>query len=261
MTTTAPLPDSDAAPAAAPKPAAEARLLVRRSMTAALATLDQATAHPYASLVLVATMPGGAPLLLISQLARHTRNLTAEPRASLLFDGTGRSADPLAGGRVTLIGRMVTESAEAARRRFLARHPSAETYVDFADFAFYRLDVERAHYVGGFGRIVELPAAEVLTSTESAEALLAAEAEIVAHMNMDHADAVGLYATNLAGESQGPWRMAGIDPDGADLIAGARAARLVFPSSIATPGQARRMLADLAHAARGSSPGGRQGLT
>lgn len=230
-------------------------------MTAALATLDQATGHPYASLVLVATTADGSPILLLSRLARHTRNLLAEPRASLLFDGTAGTADPLAGNRATLIGRIGIEESPAARRRFLARHPSAAGYVDFGDFAFFRLAVERAHFVGGFGRIVELPAAELLTNLAGAEQLIAAESDIIAHMNTDHADAVGLYATTLAGAEPGPWRMTGIDPAGADLVMATQSVRIAFSQPIATPGDARRVLADLAHAARGPSPTSPERLT
>lgn len=223
--------------------------MVRRGLTAALATFDRATGHPYVSLVLVATTPAGEPLLLLSGLARHTHNLRANSRASLLFDGTSGSADPLAGGRATLIGRVLSRDGAWARDRFLSRHPSASAYADFADFGFHALAVQGAHFIGGFGRIVELTAADVLIATAGAETLLAAEPEIVAHMNQQHAAAVAHYATEVLGEPVDAWRMTGIDPEGADLVAGARTTRLSFAGRAATPQDARRELAHLAGAA------------
>ncbi len=234
--------------------AADIRRLVRCSLTAALATLDQASGYPYASLVVVATTAAGAPVLLLSRLAKHTRNLVGDKRASLLFDGTSRSADPLSGSRVTLVGRLAPCDSAAVRDRFLARHPTAENYVDFTDFGFYSLSIESAHFIGGFGRIVEVPASDVLVDTAQAAALLAAEQDIVVHMNQHHADAVSLCATRLLGQTEGPWRMVGMDPEGADLQAGGRLTRLVFATRVLTPEDARRELAHLAGAARGPSP-------
>lgn len=226
------------------------RRLVRRALKGALGTLDRGSGHPYASLATVATDSGGRPLLLLSRLALHTQNLMADDRASLLIDGTDAAGDPLAGGRVTLIGRVVETSDERQRARYLSRHPQAAMYAGFADFSFYRLDVERAHYVGGFGRIVDFSAADMTIGFEGAEPLIAAEAEIVAHMNVDHSDAVSLYATRLAGAPDGPWRMTGIDPEGIDLVASGVAARIEFPSRVISAAGARQSLVALAAAAR-----------
>lgn len=247
-----------------PTPAEDVRALTRCALTASLATIDQATGYPYASLVTTATACDGTPVMLLSSLARHTRNLLADSRASLLVDGTAGSADPLAGGRATLIGRVsrvADGSAAAARTRFLARHPEAESYADFADFGFFALAPERAHYVGGFGRIIEISGGEIVTSTAGAEALIEAESDIVSHMNEDHFDAVRLYATHLLGQPDDSWRMTGIDPNGADLAAVRRTARLNFAKRVTNPDDARRTLADLARAARGASPRGDEGLT
>lgn len=233
-----------------PLPSADARLLVRRGLKAALATSDAASGRPHASLVTVATEPDGTPLCLISTLAQHTRNLQRDPRACLLFDGTDGLGDPLEGGRVSVFGRAETADDETARRRFLARHPSAEVYVDFSDFAFYRLAVEGAHYVGGFGRIHDLAPEDLLTETAGAAELMAAEDGIVQHMNEDHADAVALYATRLLGAPDGAWRFVGCDPDGCDLILGDRALRLTFPAPVATPEEVRATLVALVRQAR-----------
>jgi len=125
--------------------AADARALVRRALKASLATIAAGSGYPYASLITVATEASGAPVFLISTLAQHTKNLSLNPRASILFDGTGAAGDPLQGARVTLYGKAEKTGEEAARRRFLARHPEAEFYADFPDFAFWRLAVEGAH--------------------------------------------------------------------------------------------------------------------
>lgn len=237
-------------PLAPDEPASAARRLTRMALKGSLATLDRETGHPYASLVLVATEPDGAPIFLISNLALHTRNLQKDPRASVLVDGTGGLGDPLTGGRVTLMGEAKPTASATALRRFLARHPSAEGYAGFADFAVYRLAPARGHYIGGFGRIVDLEPESLLTDVAAAEGLIEAEAGIIEHMNSDHADAVALYATELAGCTPGAWRMCGIDPGGADLLHCTTAARIDFPTRVHTPDEARGVLVGLVGEAR-----------
>ena len=224
---------------------------MRTALKGALATLDRRSGHPYASLVTLATEPDGAPLMLISKLALHTQNLAADPRASLLIDGTSATGDPLAGGRVTLIGRAEPTASPTARERFLARHSHAEGYAGFPDFAFYTLKLEGAHFIGGFGRILDLSPSDLLLDLAGAEALVAAEADIVEHMNEDHAGALELYATELCGAPGGPWRMTGIDPEGCDITCDGEARRVPFGTRITSPGEARQELVRLAGEARG----------
>lgn len=231
-------------------PAAEARSLVRRALKGALATLDRLTGHPYASLVTLATEPAGAPVFLISCLALHTQNLAADERASVLVDATGNDGNPLAGGRVTLIGRAVPATSQAARSRFLARHPEAEGYAGFGDFSFFELDVERAHFVGGFGRIVALERSGVLLEPSACQAVAEAEADILEHMNTDHAGAIELYATRLLGADGGPWRLSGVDPEGCDIVCPGQALRLPFESMATSPAAIRREFTRLAGLAR-----------
>ena len=229
----------------------EAKRLLRQIRAGALATL--APEGPFASLVSVATLPDGSPLMVVSQLSAHTRHLQADPRCSLLL-AEGGKGDPLAHPRLTLVGRAeraTPEQRPAWRARYLARHPKAELYVDFADFSFWRIAVAAAHLNGGFARAASFTAAEILTATEGAEALVEGEAGAVAHMNADHRDALRLYATGRAGAPDGDWRMSGLDPDGIDLAFGDRTARLAFPSRITGPGELRRVLVDWAKAARG----------
>jgi hypothetical protein len=215
-----------------------------------MATIDANNGYPYASLVTLATDASGAPTLLISNLARHTANLANDPRASIMVDETGALADPLQGARVTVHGKLERTKQGAVRRRFLARHPEASFYADFPDFGFFRLAVEGAHYIGGFGRIFDLAPSELLIRTDEATSLLEGEPVIVEHMNEDHADAVELYATALGDGESGAWRMTGIDPEGCDIMCKGTARRIVFAEPVTTPQEARKELVRLAAEAR-----------
>jgi heme oxygenase (biliverdin-IX-beta and delta-forming) len=230
-----------------------ARSMVRAALKGSLASLLTPSGHPYASLLLTATEPDGAPVFLISKLALHTKNLSVDARCSLLIDGTGTDADPMAGARITLIGEARPTSSATARARFLARHPAAEGYADFPDFSFYAFDITSAHFIGGFGRIVDLKRDDLLIDVSGAEALIEREADITGHMNEDHADAIELYATRLLGASPGAWNMSGIDPEGCDLVLGARALRLPFETRVTNGEEARKELVRLVGAARSNA--------
>jgi hypothetical protein len=228
-------------------PAIEARALIRASTRAALATLMPDGA-PYASLVMTACAPDASPMILISDLAAHTANLTRDGRASLLFDGTSGLANPLTGARVSVIGRFMPADDAMVRKRYVARHPDAADYAGFADFRLWRMAVARAHLVAGFGRIHWVAGDELLQPVP--DALMAAESDIIEHMNRDHAEAVALYATVLLGRGGGDWSITGIDSEGIDLRGEADTARLAFDSPINGPEQARATLAALAQKAR-----------
>src|ERR1700750_2908729 len=136
--------------------------LLREGRSGALATLMAGSGDPYCSLVNVATAADGTPLLLISRLAVHTRNVLADPRASLMLDER-KEGDPLQGARVMLMGSVAKTESPDARRRYLAYQPEAEMFAGFADFAFYELKLRGAHLVAGFGRIVDLAPSDLLT--------------------------------------------------------------------------------------------------
>jgi hypothetical protein len=136
------------------------------------------------------------------------------------------------------------------RRRFLARHPKSELYAAFGDFSFWRMTVASAHLNGGFARAADLGPADLMTDLAGADEMIAAEEGAVKHMNADHTEATRLYATRLLGEDDGPWRLSGLDPDGADLTAGDRTARLAFPQRVTTAGALRQVLVELAKQAR-----------
>jgi putative heme iron utilization protein len=229
-----------------------ARHLMRSRGHAALGT--SLAGRPYVSLVSAACDSDASPLLLLSDLAQHTRNLAAEPSVSLLFEDVGGHADPLARPRLTLLGRAERCEEPRALARFTARHPASASYAGFADFHLYRIAIERGHLVAGFGRINWIEAAELLFSTD-ASALAAAEPGILDHMNRDHADAIELYAQHLLGRRETGWRMTGIDPEGVDLRSGGETARLDFDAPVLSPAAARRTLAALAQRAR-VKPGG-----
>ena len=150
----------------------------------------------------------------------------------------------------TLLGTAEPIAADGIRRRYLERQPEAEMYVGFADFSFYRMALKGAHLVAGFGRIVDLKPEDVLTPTDDAAELIAAEPEIVAHMNEDHAEACRLYATKLLGAADGAWRCVGCDPEGMELQLERTALRLAFPQRVRAPGVLRQVLKQLAEQAR-----------
>lgn len=227
--------------------------LLRRLDRAVLATAlpnggGDNTAWPYASLVLVALDHALAPILLLSDLAEHSKAIAADSRVSLLFDGTAGLDQPLTGPRVTLIGRAAVAGDDEARRRFLARHPDAAMYAGFKDFRFYRVTPERAHIVGGFGRIHWVERAALVPA--AAAGLAEAEPGIVEHMNEDHRDAVQLYANRLLKRPGSGWKMTGIDRAGIDLRQAGEVGRLEFEAPLQEAAEARKVLVALVAKAR-----------
>ena len=231
----------------------EARRLIRSRRHAALATSIEG--RPYASLVATACDGDASPLLLLSDLAQHTANLAAEPRCALLFEATEGFADPLAGPRLTLLGRAERCGDARAAARFAARHPASVGYASFADFHLYRVAIERGHFVAGFGRIAWIEGEE-LRFVGDVAALAAAEAEIVERCNRNHAAAVALCAARLLGRAGAGWQITGIDPEGIDLRRDTETARLDFAAPVLTPDAARRILTALARSARDARPAG-----
>lgn len=239
-------------PPAPIQPSDIVRSLLRRSRQGALATLMPNKGDPYCSLVATASAPDGAPLLLISRLAIHTKNILADARVSLMLDER-IAGDPLEGARVMLAGvarQIEGDAATVSRRRYLAAHPKAEMFADFPDFSFFRIDVQGAHLVAGFGRIVDLRPSSFLTDVDQANELIAAEPDIVAHMNADHRDTLNLYATKLLGAESGEWHCTGCDPDGLDLHIGRHTLRLPFPRRVNDSVALRKVLKELADIAR-----------
>jgi putative heme iron utilization protein len=229
-----------------------AKKLLREGRSGALATLSAGSGDPYCSLVNVATAVDGAPLFLLSTLALHTKNIMADARISLMLDER-KEGDPLEGARVMLMGTCAQCSKKlgsSVASAYLRRHPDAEMFANFGDFSYYRMEIARAHLVAGFGRIVDLKPQDVLTDISDAQPLTDSEADAIAHLHADHADACRLYATKLLGAPDGEWRCVGIDPDGIELQSGRLALRLPFPQRVNAPGPLRAILKQLADQAR-----------
>jgi len=224
-------------------PAHLARGVMRGQDRAALATAHAGLdGWPSPSLVQVALDLDGTPILLVSRLAEHTRNMERDARVGLLFDGTGGLDEPLTGPRVSVLGRAEPSASPRHRARFLARHPDAGMYADFGDFGVWRVAVERAQLVAGFGRIHRIAADELLLAADRVAMLAEREPAIVAHLNAEYADILRLCATALLGQpdgggadgggAEGGWMVTGVDPDGLDLRWGSRTARLDFECEV-----------------------------
>ncbi len=237
---------------AVPEAVDEARRLIRGASVATLAT--QAAGQPYAALVTPAPAPDLSPLLWLSTLSEHTRQLAAEPRCALIFAGPPAEANPQTAPRVTVTGlaKRVPEAEVAPlKARFLARHPYAALYAGFGDFSLWRVTIGAALLVGGFARAVRLRAADLAPDPASVAAILAAEADIIAHVNRDHPDAVAVIAERLLGAGPGEWRLVAVDVDGCDLSEGNRTVRLAFPAPVGDAGAVRAALVRTARQARG----------
>ncbi len=238
----------------------QAKTLVRCARFGALAALDPDGGAPLASRVGVATDADGTPLILVSGLSAHTRAILADPRCSLLLGEPGKG-DPLAHPRITLACRAVRLEADTperarAERRYLNRNPKAKLYVGLADFAFFRLEIERASLNGGFGKAYLLSRDDIVVAGSAVEALAAAEQRAVDHMNDDHLDAIANYASHYAKTTGGGWIMTGIDVEGFDLAAGDEVRRVFFPAPLKDAAAMRTALVDMAKAARASGETG-----
>jgi putative heme iron utilization protein len=229
-----------------PTHAERARTLVAQISTGTLCTLAiEPAGYPYGSFVTVA-FEDGNPIFLISGLAEHTKNLEQDHRASLLV-AEGGCADPLANGRVTMVGpcTRIEEKVGNARAAFLAAHPSSAYYADFCDFAFWKLHVESVRYIGGYGRMSWISKAE--WQIAEPDPLGPSAAATIAHMNADHADAIVLYCKAFSKSTEiTSASMTGIDRYGFEMSAktkeGPRPVRLAFAKPISTPEEARAAL-------------------
>lgn len=239
--------------ATAPEPtfAEQARTLVHLERTGSLGTLSRRhPGHPFVSLMPYATDAHGRPLLLISRLAMHTQNLEGDARASLLVAQAGAGEDPLALARVSLMGRalrLAGAEGDAAREAYLARHENAVHWVDFDDFAFWRLDLTDVYFVGGFGAMGWVEAHDYASAP--ADPLADAAGGILAHMNRDHADALVAYARVLGGVEADAAEMVAVDRLGFKVRArsadGLHGRRIAFPREITTVEQCRAALIEM----------------
>jgi putative heme iron utilization protein len=181
----------------------------------------------------------GAPLLLLSDLARHSAHVAGDARVSLLLDGTHDASERLTGSRLTLTGSLeVCEGSDDLQRRYLAQHPQAGLLLSMADFRFYRMNIEAGHLVAGFGRIDTVAAEDLLVVPALVEDLSGMEQSAIDHMTDDHGDAIAL----LAGFDE-PCRLVAIDADGLSLLAGEQPVRVMFSDRLETASQLRTAIA------------------
>src|SRR5262249_28365199 len=197
----------------------------------------------------------GRPLFLISGMPMHTQNLEEARRASLLVTQPDWSGDPLAAGRLTLMGnahKLDGAEAGSARAVYLARHPRASYWVDFEDFAFWRLELVDVYFVGGFAAMDWVAAADYIAA--GPDPLADAAPAIVEHMNRDHADALVTYARHYVGETPDEATMVTIDRLGFKLRLrqGERlsSVRIGFPREVTSAGQSREVLIEMLRRAR-----------
>jgi len=247
---------ADAPTVPEPTFAERARTLAYLGRTGTLATLSRRhPGHPFASVMPYALDDAGRPLFLISNMAMHTQNLEADPRASLLVTQPDWTGDPLAAGRLTLMGearRVPDADAASARDRYLARHERARYWADFEDFGLWRLEIADLYFVGGFAAMDWVTAADYAAAPP--DPLADAAAGIVEHMNRDHADALVAYARHFAGEPADEATMVAVDRLGFKLRlrSGQRlsSARIAFPREVTTAAQGREVLIAMLQQAR-----------
>ena len=209
----------------------QARLTLRQAFTGSLATLDIDGDYPFASLVTVASCAAGDPILLLSGLARHSKNLAQNTKASLLVEAPVSNGDPLAGARVSVQGAVEQTSGTEARARFLTRHPEAKGYADFADFAFYKLHVVRAHFIAGFGRIQSFSRAQFCLAGSAVS--LAVDKETRNAWSNDRQSALNRAWRLCVGATPAyPVEIIGSDADGLEVRSGEAQQRLNFSSVV-----------------------------
>lgn len=237
-----------------PSDAELSRTLVAQTSTATLCTLTS-DGFPYGSAVSYSVDDDGAPVVLVSEMAEHTVNMRGDNRTSFLIArDVPTEGDPLGQARLTVVGRMnVVDDPGPVRERYLESHPYARYYVDFTDFGFWRLSVERLRFVGGFGHMSWLTA-ETYTAAE-VDPVADAAPDAVDHMNADHQDANLLYVQKLAGLPEATEAsVLSIDRYGITLKAetpnNQRMARVAFPSPLTKSDQLRPAVVDLVQKAR-----------
>jgi putative heme iron utilization protein len=239
-----------------PSHAERVRTLFSLAAVATLSTLSRKhPGFPFGSLMPFALDPQGRPIFLISNMAMHTQNLKADPRASLFLGPADAGADPLGAARATLVGTAepIPQAAiPAARELYLARHEQSRYWVDFADFSFFRLEPVDVYYVGGFGTMGWVEAPDYASAAP--DPLAQAAAGILTHMNQDHVDSMILLARTHAGMEATEAAMTSVDRLGFTLrlktVDGMKGTRINFPREVSTPQQTRQALVEMVTQAR-----------
>lgn len=226
----------------------EARLFLRSTQSAILSTNStKLPGYPYGSVAPFILDHDGQPLMLISTIAEHTKNIIADCKVSLLvFSG---AEDLHANGRLTLLGEaeQTDKDDPLLRARYLRYFPSAAQYFEMHDFYFYRIQIEQARYIAGFGRMSWIDGAELKSERTP---LIAQEAGIIEHMNTDHQENMKAYCQHFYGVDTMTIEMLGIDSDGFDLRTDKEILRFNFEQPIHDASSARAALVAMAKACR-----------
>ena len=237
----------------------EVRALYARERNGMLCTLSKKLAGwPFGSITPYAVSSTGEPLILISEIAEHTRNLREDARASLLVQDSQAADDPQAGARVTLMGYALPVPApyhDDARRRYLELFPGSASYFQIHDFTLFQIKVSRVRFIGGFGEIHWLDGAEVTAEAGAKLDPIAPHVGMISkHMNEDHADALRLYAAAFARTEADAAEMIHVDSEGFDMVAITegrhRHIRLPFSNRVATTDEVRREMVEMVRRAR-----------
>jgi putative heme iron utilization protein len=252
---TIPPPLTDIANPARPSAAEEARTIVASTNTAVLASLTD-SGDPWASFVTYGLLDDGAPVLCVSHMAEHGRNLAGDPRASLAIVAEATESDPLANARVTLAGVVaspVGSERDRAREAHIAAVPAAKYYVDYSDFSLWVLRVQRVRWVGGYGRMDSASGSDYAQAQPDPVKPHAGGA--IAHLNDDHAEHLALMARALGGYPDTESAMCtGADRYGLDLKVttprGVAYTRIGYPSRLNAPDEMRAASVDLVTRAR-----------
>jgi putative heme iron utilization protein len=226
-----------------PTPAWQARMLLRAIRTGTLATTTDG--QPFASLVTPATAPDLSVLLFLSSRSEHTRHVRADPRCALMVAGPAPEPNPQTAPRLTITGIAEPTPDPALKSRWLAAHPYAALYADFADFSLWRIRPLAGLLVGGFAQATRLRQADFSPDPDALATIAAAESSILQHCNTDHPDALALIAG-----TPGPWRMVTADVDGCDLAQEQRVIRIPWSAPVKDPAGIRSKLVQLTRAAR-----------
>lgn len=228
--------------------AAEARQFLSSTHSGVLSTISaRLGGYPFGSIAPFVLDHDGNPLILISTIAEHTKNIQADARVSLIaFDPA--TPDMQAGARLTVIGKAIpTDKDESLRARYLRYFPQAEGYFGMHDFLFHRIEMEQARFIGGFGKIHWIAGDELRAPPHR---LAAEETAILDHMNADHAENLRAYCRHVHGVEAAQAAMIGIDTAGFDVRADGKLLRFAFDTPVTDAQEARQALVALAKACR-----------
>lgn len=210
----------------------EARKIVRACRSGALSTLDRDTHVPYVSFCAITSDYQGHIIFLLSNLADHTQNIAKNNKVSLLCEQASHLSNPQAGPRVTLVGKIEKIDDPDVCAIFVQTHPSAKMYAQFGDFNFYRLKVQKAHFVGGFGKAVWLDEKDYLGDSAASLTFSKKQIELITTLNREFVQFAPVCATKLLKQRGKNWQVLRVDGDGVDLRLASKTVRYPFENEM-----------------------------